>query len=150
MLQFMKKRGIINVLSLAILLLCACNRASKLEGTINSETFNSREIYLLRHDGYELVSTDTAVIRNNRFVFNNLVDGVYYILLEDPSMENEITQVQPLYIAKESVATVCIYENEVIIGGNPEREYHCLIQLCREREICSCGFLGFLERVLFA
>jgi peroxiredoxin len=115
----MKKTGCIVSL---ILLLCACrDTAPGLKGTVSDQSLDGKEIYLFQHNNYDMISADTATIRDGKFVFSGLVEGVYYLLMDDSLATGEIEQGVPLYIGQ-GKATVRIENEQVIIGGNPEND----------------------------
>jgi peroxiredoxin len=61
------------------------------------------------------------VIKKGKFVFKDLEDGVYYILLDDSLVNGEIGQGLPIYV-DEGKATVYVDGEKVTIGGNPEND----------------------------
>jgi peroxiredoxin len=115
-------RKFISILSLVLVVL-SCNKTTVpgLEGTVEDSSLNGKEIYLIRHNNVDIVSSDTAVITDNRFVFSDIAEGIYYLLMDDSAAEGEIEEGLPIYI-NQGKATVHIQGKTVIIGGNPEND----------------------------
>ena len=117
-------RQAISILSL-IIFLAACNKdkGPGITGNITDKSLDGKEIYLFQYNDIETTNSDTALIKGNKFSFSHsgISEGVYYLLMDDPSVKGEIAQGLPIYLG-EKKATVLINKDLVTIGGNPEND----------------------------
>jgi len=114
----------ISILSLTLLLFaCDKEKGPGIMGSVADKSLDGKEIYLFQYIDFETVSSDTALIKGDRFSFSgsDISEGVYYLLMDDPSVSGEIAQGLPVYLG-EKKATVLIHKDQVTIGGNPENE----------------------------
>ena len=112
----------VSILSL-ILLLFACDKGPGITGKVVDKSLDGKEIYLFKYNDLEAISSDTALISGGKFSFSgsDISEGVYYLLMDDSSVEGEIAQGCPIYLGGKK-ATVLIQKEQVIIGGNPEND----------------------------
>ena len=114
----------ISILGL-IFLLFACNKdkGPGIKGSVADKSLDGKEIYLFKYNDFETTSSDTTLIKGDKFSFSrsDISEGVYYLLMDDPSVEGDIAQGLPIYLG-EKKATVLIHKSQVTIGGNPEND----------------------------
>ena len=112
----------IGVLSLALLFF-ACDKDPRIIGRVADKSLDGKEIYLFKYSDGEAFDSDTTLIKGDKFSFSGsgINEGVYYLLMDDPSVEGEIAQGLPLYLSDKK-ATVLIQKSQVTIGGNPEND----------------------------
>ena len=112
-------------LLITFLVFASCNSEKNfsVKGTVADESLNGKEIYLNKYDELGVVSSDTVIIKNNKFQFKGTEENpvVYYIFTDDPTVAGDISLGVPLLI-KPGKITVSIDGDRVIIGGNEEND----------------------------
>jgi hypothetical protein len=113
--------------TLLLVTLFSCNSKKEytLKGTFSDKIFNGKEIYLNKYDRLGTLSSDTAIISNNRFKFKGEQEepAVYYLLMDDEAAYGEIALGSMLLIKPGNI-TVNIVDDRVYIGGNEENEIY--------------------------
>ncbi|MDR0863999.1 MAG: DUF4369 domain-containing protein [Candidatus Symbiothrix sp.] len=106
---------------LVILVSCTPKNEFTVKGTITGEDLNGKEIYLSKYNEFELLSSDTVLIKGNQFRFKGIQEepAVYYIFMDEATVSGEITMGTPLLI-KPGKITVDVQGDRVKIGGNEE------------------------------
>ena len=114
----------ISILSLILLSFsCSKDKGPGIRGSIVDKSLDGKEIYLFQYSDYESVCLDTVLIKGDKFSFfgPDISKGVYYLLMDDPSVKGEIAQGFPVYLGEKKVS-VLINKDQVTIGGNPEND----------------------------